>query len=259
MTEADRLERAKSPVVFLHALGGSASQWRAQIEHLEPSRLAVAVDLPGHGVSAPAEDGEYSPEAIAAEVGSVLDALDLRPVVLVGHSYGSLVAIALAAGRPADLAGLLLVDPGPDLRRESPEKARAFLAALAPETYRDAIAAHYEGALTNARPKVREVVLGALSGTPREVVFGALSSLPSFDAVTPLEAFSGPKLSVIAEQHAGPCALHEVVEDMPVRSIAAVSHWLHMDRPEQFNEILDAFLLETDERRPGPRRRILSL
>ena len=66
MTEADRLERAKSPVLFLHALGGSASQWRAQIAHLEPSRLAVAVDLPGHGVSAPAEDGEYSPEPIAA-------------------------------------------------------------------------------------------------------------------------------------------------------------------------------------------------
>jgi pimeloyl-ACP methyl ester carboxylesterase len=228
MTAADRLERAKSPVVFLHALGGSASQWRAQIEHLEPSRLAVAVDLPGHGVSAPAEDGEYSPEAIAAEVGSVLDALGLRPVVLVGHSYGSLVAIALAAGRSADVAGILLVE------------------ALAPETYRNAIAAHYEGVLTNARPEVREAVLGALSGTPREVVFGALSSLPSFDAVTPLEAFSGPKLSVIAEQHAGPSALHEVVEDMPVRSIAGVSHWLHMDRPEEFNEILDAFLLEAD-------------
>lgn len=228
MTAADRLERAKSPVVFLHALGGSASQWRAQIEHLEPSRLAVAVDLPGHGVSAPAEDGEYSPEAIAAEVGSVLDALGLRPVVLVGHSYGSLVAIALAAGRPADVAGILLVE------------------ALAPETYRGVIGAEYEGALTNARAEVRDAVLGALSGTPREVVFGALSSLPSFDAVTPLEAFSGPKLSVIAERHAGPIALHEVVEDMPVRSIAGVSHWLHMDRPEEFNEILDEFLLEAD-------------
>ncbi len=129
MTAADRLERAKSPVLFLHALGGSASQWRAQIEHLEPSRLAVAVDLPGHGVSAPAEDGEYSPEAIAAEVGSVLDALGLPPVVLVGHSYGSLVAIALTARRPADVVGILLVE------------------ALAPATYRDAIAAHYEGAL----------------------------------------------------------------------------------------------------------------
>ncbi len=249
MTEADRLERVKSHVLFLHALGGSASQWRAQIEHLEPSRLAVAVDLPGHGVSAPAEDGEYSPEAIAAEVGSVLDALDLKPVVLVGHSYGAFVAIALAAGRPADLAGLLLVDPGPDLRRESPEEARAFLAALAPETYRDAIAAHYAGALTDAKPEVRDAVLGALSGTPREVVFGALSSLASFDAVIPLEAFSGPKLSVIAEQHAGPSALHDVVEDMPVRSIAGVSHWLHMDRPEAFNEILDEFLLEADARR----------
>ncbi len=249
MTAADRLERAKSPVLFLHALGGSASQWRAQIEHLEPSRLAVAVDLPGHGVSAPAEDGEYSPEAIAAEVGSVSDALGLWPVVLVGHSYGSLVAIALAAGRPADVAGILLVDPGPDLRRESPEEARAFLQALAPETYRDAIAAHYEGALTNARPEVREAVLGTLSGTPREVVFGALSSLPSFDAVTPLEEFSGPKLSVIAEQYAGPSALHEVVESMPVRSIAGVSHWLHMDRPEEFNEILDEFLREADARR----------
>lgn len=231
MTAADRLERAKSPVLFLHALGGSASQWRAQIQHLEPSRLALAVDLPGHGVSAPAEDGEYSPEAIAAEAGSLLDALDLRPVVLVGHSYGSLVAIALAARRPADVVGILLVE------------------ALAPETYRDAIAAHYEGALTNARPEVREAVLGALSGTLREVVFGALSSLPSFDAVTPLAAFSGPKLSVIAEQHASPSALHEIVEDMPVRSIAGVSHWLHMDRPEEFNEILDEFLVEADARR----------
>jgi pimeloyl-ACP methyl ester carboxylesterase len=236
----------RAPVLFLHSLGGNAGQWKAQIEHLMPERLALAVDLPGHGVSDLPEGGDCSPAAMAAEVGSVLDALDLAPMILVGHSYGASVAIALLAERPGSVAGLLLVDPGPDLRGEAALEIEGFLGKLAPDSYEETILAHFESALTGGRAEVRSAVLDLLAATPRDVVVGALESLPDFDPVPPLEEYDGPRLSVIAEQHDGAAALHVVVDNLPVRKLSGASHWLQMDRPNEFNAIMDEFLATVD-------------
>jgi pimeloyl-ACP methyl ester carboxylesterase len=220
---ADQAGRA--PVLFLHSLGGTAAHWQPQIQHLMPERMGLAVDLPGHGVSDPAEEGDYSPAA--------------------GHSYGAAVAIALLAERPRDVMGILLVDPGTDLRLEPPEEIAEFLGSLASGSFD--VVAHYEAALSGSAKAVTDSVLETLTETSREVILGALSSLPSFDSVAPLLGFEGPALSVIAEQHDGPGALHRVVPNLPVRALSGVSHWLHMDDHEAFNALLDEFLERVDE------------
>lgn len=237
----------RPPVLFLHALAGNAGQWRSQIEHLMPDRLALGVDLPGHGVSDLPEEGDCAPAAMADEVSAVIDALGLPPPVLVGHSYGAAVAIALAGARPANVAGVVLVDPAGDMRLEPEEAIAAFLDMLAPETYERAIASHYQDALRGCRPAVRRSVLESLARTPRGVVVKSLEALARFDPATPLLGFPGPMLSVIAEQHDGPAALHRLVEALPVEGVSGASHWLHMDRPAAFNAILDAFLARVDE------------
>ena len=147
-----------TPVLFLHSLAGNAGQWKAQIEHLMSTRLALAVDLPGHGVSDPPEGDDFSPSAVATEVSSIVDALDQPAVVLVGHSYGASVAIALLAQRPAAVAGLLLVDPGPDMRKTPSMEVEGFLSLLR-QAYESTIVAHYEGALQGGRPDVRSQVM----------------------------------------------------------------------------------------------------
>jgi pimeloyl-ACP methyl ester carboxylesterase len=235
----------RAAVLFLHSLGGTAAQWQAQIRHLMPERMGLGVDLPGHGVSDSAEAGDYAPAAVASEIWSIIDALELTPIILVGHSYGAAVAIALLAERPGDVAGILLVDPGTDPRLEPPEQIAEFIDSLASDSY--GVAAHYEAALAGSAKATRENVLDTLAETPHEVLLGALSSLPTFDPVTPLLGFEGPALSVIAEQHDGPAALHRVVPNLPVRALSGVSHWLHMDDPEAFNALLDEFLKRVDE------------
>lgn len=235
----------RAPVLFLHSLGGTAAQWQAQIQHLMPERMGLAVDLPGHGVSDAAEEGSYAPAAVASEIWSIIDALGLGPLALVGHSYGAAVASALLAERPRDVAGILLVDPGTDRRLDPPEEIAEFLGSLASGSYD--VVAHYEAALTGSSKPTKHSVLESLAETPREVVVGALGSLPSFDLVTPLLGFDGPALSVIAEQYDGPAALHRVVPNLPVRTLSGVSHWLHMDDPEAFNALLDEFLERVDE------------
>lgn len=95
-----------------HATGFNAGTYRPLIEALEPTYDVHAMDARGHGFTeAPADPRRlrsWAPfrddlEAYVATMG--------RPTVLIGHSMGATVSMALAARRPDWVAGLILVDP----------------------------------------------------------------------------------------------------------------------------------------------------
>ena len=111
------------PVLFVHSLAGSTTQWAAQLAHLRPRRRAVALDLRGHGRSTEPADGTYAIPAITRDVAAVADALDLQRFILVGHSAGGAVAVASAAELADRIAGLLLVDPNGDQRLLPPRSS----------------------------------------------------------------------------------------------------------------------------------------
>src|ERR1700724_319123 len=79
--------------VFVHSLAGNSSHWAAQLQHLRPSRRAVALDLRGHGRSEPPKNGDYSIAGMAGDIEAVVDTLKLDRFVLVGHSLGGGVAL----------------------------------------------------------------------------------------------------------------------------------------------------------------------
>lgn len=85
--------------VFLHGLNANAGVWAGVDAALAATRMPtrrVHLDLPGHGRSAPLTGG-YSLGAVASAVAHALNGLD-EPAVLVGHSMGGAVALALASG-----------------------------------------------------------------------------------------------------------------------------------------------------------------
>lgn len=82
------------PVVFVHGMVLSASIWDTQLARLAGTRRAIALDVRGHGDSAPPEDGNYAPVSCAADVLAVLDGLGLDRVAIVGNSFGACIALA---------------------------------------------------------------------------------------------------------------------------------------------------------------------
>src|SRR6185437_1335772 len=74
------------PVVFIHSFAGSGQHWANQLDHLRPGRRAIALDLRGHGQSEAKADDDISIDDLAADVGTVVESLDLPRVALVGHS-----------------------------------------------------------------------------------------------------------------------------------------------------------------------------
>lgn len=115
---------SKSPtVIFLHFWGGSAATWSFVNPLVSKTYSTVALDFRGWGASTgPDDKTAYSIAALASDVEGVIDALQLKSVVLVGLSMGAKVAQLVASRmcsqsgtteRAAVLQGLVLVSPAP--------------------------------------------------------------------------------------------------------------------------------------------------
>lgn len=230
------------PVVFLHSTAGNAFQWSAQLEHLRPTRRAVALEWRGHGRSAAPDDGDYSFPATAADVEEAVNRLGIGRFVLVGHSGGGLVALQYAAEHPGRVAGLLLADPAGDARQVPPEQMEALLAGLPSDAYAETIGGYWDLLLTGSDGAVRERIMADLRSTPKETVVGYFRALRDYDPLPALRGYDGLRLSVITPANDAPFGLHNVDPAFPYATVTGTGHWLQMDRPEKFNSILDGFL-----------------
>jgi pimeloyl-ACP methyl ester carboxylesterase len=116
------------PVVFDAALGGSSLSWTYVQPAVAAFTTACAYDRAGLGWS---EAGPLPRTAgrISAELHALLSAANMPPpYVLVGHSFGGLSIRAYASSHPADVAGLVFVDPAhPEDWREPSEGDRERL------------------------------------------------------------------------------------------------------------------------------------
>lgn len=103
--------------VFIHGLGGAASNWTDLAGQLSGHVRGIAVDLPGFGLSHPGASGDFGLPAQAAAMAQFIDGLDQGSVHLFGNSMGGAIALLMAADRPDLIRTLTLVSPAmPDLR-----------------------------------------------------------------------------------------------------------------------------------------------
>ena len=101
-------DASRPTAVFIHGVLNDHSVWILQSRYLANHGWNVlAVDLPGHCKSA--GDPAPSVESAAAFVLSLLDAAGVDKAVLIGHSFGSLVALEVAASAPARVGQLVMV------------------------------------------------------------------------------------------------------------------------------------------------------
>jgi pimeloyl-ACP methyl ester carboxylesterase len=99
------------PVVLIHgALATADDMLLGPFERLSREYRVLAVDRPGHGLSR-RDRFEAAPRRQAELIREGLSEMDVERPLLVGHSFGGMVALAWAAAWPGEVAGLVLVGP----------------------------------------------------------------------------------------------------------------------------------------------------
>lgn len=100
------------PFLLVHGMASNARVWDEVAAHLAAAGHPVyAVDLRGHGGS-DAPDHGYDTTTATADLVTVGRAVGLTGAVVAGHSWGGNIALRLAAGHPALVAGVALIDGG---------------------------------------------------------------------------------------------------------------------------------------------------
>jgi pimeloyl-ACP methyl ester carboxylesterase len=236
------------PVIFVHSLAGNTSQWSAQLEHLRTSRRAIALDLRGHGLSKPPADGDYAIESLAADIDTIVRRFDIPEFVLVGHSMGGIVSLAYANAHPGRAVGILLADPAGDVRKVPADEIRQFMGAIDSGSYTEAIEDWWNQMLAGSDDAVRSRVIQDLRNTPQETVVGIFKATLRYDPLPALNRYRGPILSIITPFNDAPFSLHRLHPALPHRRIDGTGHWLQLDKPGEFNRLLDEFLFSVEKR-----------
>ncbi len=117
-----------APMLLTHGLGSSSATWLPLRPHVRPGWAVTSWDLRGHGRSATGD--VYSRDAALADLTSVAEeAAADAPAVLVGHSLGGYLSLALAISRPELVRALVLIAAGPGFR--DPQRREAWNRMLA--------------------------------------------------------------------------------------------------------------------------------
>jgi pimeloyl-ACP methyl ester carboxylesterase len=109
-------------ILLIHGVGLRAEAWGAQIDALAIDHRVVAVDMPGHGFSAPLR----SPVNLSQFTTTMAACLS-GPTVVIGHSFGAMIALDLAIEHPAQVIGVAALNA---IYRRDPT-ARAAVVARA--------------------------------------------------------------------------------------------------------------------------------
>ena len=226
------------PLFFIHGGGANLTQWDAQLRHFSKSRRVVAMDLRGMGRSDVPVNGRYGLDDMVEDIHTVANALNIDQFVLVGHSYGGGVVAAYAAAHPERVAAAVYADAAGRVDAK-PEQWDRYLQALRMDK-RETVQKAFAPMLETASPAVKEAVYGSVDRTSVEAFVGAVESLRDFDVERAVRAYQGPMLAIASTDN--PSSFHVQFPDVPLRRIEGAGHWLMMEKPAEFNAILEDFL-----------------
>lgn len=98
-------------VVILHGLFGSSKNWVSLARHLSGSCIVYTPDARNHGASF--HTATHTTDEMAGDLNALLDHLNVRRAILIGHSMGGLTAMRFTLSHPSKVAGLVVVDIAP--------------------------------------------------------------------------------------------------------------------------------------------------
>ncbi|MBI0537231.1 alpha/beta hydrolase [Roseomonas sp. KE2513] len=235
-------------ILMLHGTGSSSAGYRAQLAGLSDRYRVVAWNAPGYGTSTPLASPDPTAGDYAAAVEELMDALGIsRAAVLVGSSWGSVIALNLAVVRPARVGALVLSAPN-TARGAMPEEARqAAIAEMRrnvprPDADRGAVA---DRLLTPDTPAaVRALVERLRDDMTPTGWLGAMHMMFTTDTPSiigqvrcPVAILAGTRDRLAPlELHAG--LLHAGKPDAALHVLEGYGHMLKLEAPGPFNEIV---------------------
>ena len=241
------------PVVVLHGLFGAGRNWLTVARRLSDRYTFYLVDLRNHGRSPHAESMTYTD--MVADVRALVDELDLKDFVLVGHSMGGKAAMTMALNDARGIARLVCVDIAPvrypdhfeamidamlaidmeQIKRRS-DAERLLVDAIAEQSVRLFILQNL--VFENGRARWRANLKALKDQMPH--ILGLLPVADDARFAGETWFIRGELSDRITDEHL--LIINTLFSDHRIETVANGGHWPHSESPEAFMAIFERAL-----------------
>ena len=246
------------PMLCIHG-GAAHAHWYDYVAPgFTPDYHVYSMDLRGHGESAWADPKTYAWQTFAADVNALVEKLDLKDYVLVGHSMGGMVSLVHAATHPERIGRLVVVDSVMLMPMERVTRMRAFgkNPARAYAT-REELIARYRlegGEKQMTAPEVlRRMAIYAARPNPdgtwqHKADRGVYANFTQIAGIPLWEKVKVPALVIRGGAHSPRftpdimAEIHARAPQVQVAEVADTDHHVTLDNPHGFIEVVQKFL-----------------
>ncbi len=245
-------------MIFVHGVGGSSRVWPEQVRHFSADHRVLCWNVPGYG-GRPLPD-PFTFEAIADRLAEDMTAFGIDRAVVVGHSFGGMIAQQLAKTHPGRISRLVLSGTSPAFGNPDGEFQKRFVAdRLGPLDAGRTMADLAPGIVASlmadgADDDGRAVAVEAMSSVEQATYRASMELLVTFDLRASLADISMPTFVLAAEKDASaPAAMmSRMAAKIPgsrFHEIPEAGHLANLERPAAFNSAIRTFLKETADER----------
>jgi pimeloyl-ACP methyl ester carboxylesterase len=231
-------------LVLIHGWTQNVDGWRDQILAFTKRNRVIAIDLPGHGQSDKPQVA-YTMDYFARAVDVVMRDAKVKRAVLVGHSMGTPIVRQFYRKYPEKTLGIVIVDGA---LKPFGDKALMdkMIAGLRAPTYNDTISQMFGMMMGPGLPAEAQArIKGSTLKTPQYVLVSAMEGMAD-TTIYADDKINVPVLAVMAKNPFFPPNLEEVyrtlIPNLEFYMWDGVGHFLMMDKPKEFNDVVLAFL-----------------
>jgi len=226
-------------LVFIHGWLCDQGFWSAQAEAFEAEYTVLTIDLPGHGLSGMDREG-WPLMAYGADVQAVVEHLDLDDVVLIGHSMGGSTALEAARLMRDRVVGVVAVDSlhNADLRYD-PQQMEDVFAAYENDYVGTCL--QFSGSMfrDGSDPALVERVTHDMCDGSPEIGLALLRQFMVYEMGPALSAVDVPIRYLNADMWPTNVEVNRTYQpNFDGVIMDGVGHFLMMEEPEGFNELL---------------------
>ena len=249
----DMRGQGETTLLFVHCWACDRTYWREQLDVFADGYRVVSLDLAGHGDSGK-QRAEWTLQGLAGDVEALVHELGLERVILVGHSMGGPVSLLAAARLPEKVIGVVGVD---NLHNAEftfpPEMAEQIVGGFEADfggSMGQMVPAMFP---QGADPALIEWIVEKASAAEQTPV---ISLMRDFTHFSYKEAFSALRVPVrcinaLPWQPGGmetAVAINQKYADYDAVMMQGVGHYLHLERPDEFNSHLRDVLAAIESR-----------
>lgn len=237
--------QGEKAIVFIHGWCCNKTYWENQITHFSKNYKVVAIDLAGHGESG-RERKDYTIEAFAEDVKAVIEKLDLKNVILVGHSMGGYIIAQTASIIPERIKMIVGADTFQNVAETlTPQQAEDYL-----KQFKTDFKTFTYGFVKNMFPqsadqKLVEKIASDMSSAYAEMGISAMKNLLYADGLSLKGKILCPFKSINADLFPTDIETNKKhYQNFDVKFMKGYGHFVQIENPQLFNNLLEEFIKE---------------